>query len=89
MPTLFAALTPGLVPVRLDVPTPPAMPLYMITHRAIRQSPRIRVVWEFLDGLLRFLPSCDDRGAPEDAEHQRVEGPAGPGAGEVVGDTDR
>jgi DNA-binding transcriptional LysR family regulator len=54
MPCLFAALTPGLVPVPLSVPDLPApMPLFMITHRAIRHGARVRAVWEFLDGLLR------------------------------------
>jgi DNA-binding transcriptional LysR family regulator len=54
LPCLFAALTPGLVAVPLsteDLPAP--MPLYMVTHRAIRHSARVRAVWEFLDALLR------------------------------------
>jgi DNA-binding transcriptional LysR family regulator len=60
MPTLFAALTPGLVAVPLSIPVPPPMPLHMVTHRAIRQSPRVRVVWDFLDDLIRWRPDRDD-----------------------------
>jgi DNA-binding transcriptional LysR family regulator len=60
VPQLFAALTPGLVPVPVAVAGPRALPLYLITHRAIRDAPRIRAVWDFLAALLRPSPDADD-----------------------------
>lgn len=51
----------GLVPVKLapklqrESPLPPASPLYLLTHRALRNVPRVKAVWEF---LLEQLTDC-------------------------------
>ena len=58
---LGAALIPspsvpfyGLVPVKLTAalrraaPLPPAAPLFLLTHRALRHVPRVKAVWDFL-----------------------------------------
>ncbi|MCB9678062.1 MAG: LysR family transcriptional regulator [Alphaproteobacteria bacterium] len=50
MPALFGELTPGLV--RLPIETRPPTELYLVTHRAMRHSPRVAAVWDMLIELL-------------------------------------
>ena len=67
LPRLFGRLTPTLVEVPLAAPPVPPMPLWMVTHRAIRHSPRIAAVWSYLDARLR------DTGDPGELDMLRRE----------------
>ena len=44
-------LYPDLVELNLDLPQPPTFELWLVTHRAQRQIPRVRIVIEFLKQL--------------------------------------
>ena len=60
LPELFAGVMPDLV--RLPYPPPDPYRLYMTTHRAIRHSPRVAVVWELMDQLLSARDVAVDQG---------------------------
>lgn len=60
LPRLFGQLTPTLVEVPLDAPPPPGAALWMVTHRALRWSPRVDAVWSYLDQRLRARPDRED-----------------------------
>lgn len=59
LPTLFGELTPGLVQV--PIPAPPPVELYLVTHRAVRDSPRVAAVWRELERLLRQGDPAEER----------------------------
>lgn len=50
--TVFAtggsAIGQGLTPIEASVPMPPATEVWLVGHRALRDVPRIRAVWEFI-----------------------------------------
>ena len=62
LPVALGHCAPRLVQVpwpRLPAPTP----LWLVTHASLREVPRVRVVWEFLDDLFRAQPGLDEAAA--------------------------
>jgi DNA-binding transcriptional LysR family regulator len=53
---------PGLVEVPVTAPLPPPMPLWLVTHRALRRVPRVAAAWDFLEGLLAQTLSASPTG---------------------------
>lgn len=53
LPTFFGRLTPTLVELPCQRIEPMGPPLYLVGHSALRDTPRVDAVWQFLDELLR------------------------------------
>ncbi|HHO51909.1 MAG TPA: LysR family transcriptional regulator [Deltaproteobacteria bacterium] len=70
LPSIFAELTPGLVALPIVLPLPAPLPLYAITHRAVRHAPAVSAVWAFLVDWVGDDPDRDDL-AVLDALHRR------------------
>lgn len=45
----------GLVPIEVAFPGPPAAPMFLVTHQALRRVPRVAVVFEAIEALMREL----------------------------------
>lgn len=53
LPEIFARATPALVEVPWDGPVPlPQGEVWLVGHHALRHSPRVRAVWDFLVSLI-------------------------------------
>ncbi len=50
---------PSLVELRFDVPAPEGFDIWMVTHRALRRVPRVRVVLDFLVALAERTLEAD------------------------------
>lgn len=70
LPAIFAQLTPRLVALPIDRPLPEPLPLYAITHRAVRHTPAVSAAWRFLVDWVGDDPGRDDL-AVLDALHRR------------------
>lgn len=55
IPAELAFAYPDIVPVDVTAPLPPPMPLWLVTHRALRRVPRIDAVWTWLETILGEL----------------------------------
>ena len=55
LPDAYASTGAGLVPVPLGFPPVPNLEVWIVTHRALRRSPRIQAVWDWLVGLIHDL----------------------------------
>lgn len=61
-PSAWAAWMP-LVEVPQELPLPLSVDVWLVTHRALRNVPRVSVVWEWMDALMAELrrgPSADN-----------------------------
>lgn len=65
LPRIFGRLMPNVV--EAPVPFDGRMPLYMITHRAIRGRPRVAAVWDELERLLRAGDPADEEATLREA----------------------
>ncbi len=67
LPTLLGDALPGLV--RLRTPALAfAIEIWLVTHRALRDVPRIRALWSFIEDAFAVLlpkPARDQRGTPQ------------------------
>ena len=46
------ARAPTPLPVPLPLPPGPRLPLWLMTHRSLRQLPRVAAVWSWLETLV-------------------------------------
>lgn len=60
IPRIFAALNPNLVELPWRGLPLPSGGLWMMTHRALRHTPRMRAVWDFMVGVMSPSPRDDD-----------------------------
>ncbi len=61
LPLTFGRLTPHLAQVAVDGPPMPVESLWLVTHRALRSTPRVAPVW---DWLVSHLQGPGDDAAP-------------------------
>ncbi len=56
LPRVFGHLTPHLVELELDAPPLPRDSLWLVSHRALRSTPRVAPVWDWLVDRLHVRP---------------------------------
>ena len=61
LPRFFGTIMPGLREVRWEGVSMPSGALWLVTHRALRRSARVRAVWDFMEELLVPLEGRDDK----------------------------
>ncbi|MEL6342781.1 MAG: LysR family transcriptional regulator [Myxococcota bacterium] len=55
LPVPFGSLIPGCVQLPFPAPQPLDLPVWLVTHRALRDVPRVRVVMDWLESLMHDL----------------------------------